>query len=71
MEFIKRLAAINKNEKVVVVMDNLSVHKTKNVKALMNELGLEYCFTPPYHPNLNGIEYVFSQVKLKFKQLKL
>ena len=60
MIFLKRLAEINQNKKVVIVMDNLAVHKTKNVKSLMRELNFEWIWVVPYSPEYNPIELTFS-----------
>ena len=52
-------------------MNNLAVHKTIAVKNKMRELGITWIFNVPYSPQYNAIELPFSQVKKKFKDLKL
>ena len=52
-------------------MDNLQLHKSGEVKDLMDELGFLYTYTPPYSPAFNGIEEVFSQAKLLIKKKRL
>ena len=47
----------------IVVMDNLSVHKSKRVERLIEEAGCELLFLPPYSPDMNPIEQAFSKVK--------
>jgi transposase len=47
----------------IVVMDNLSVHKSKRVERLIEEAGCELVFLPPYSPDFNPIEEAFSKVK--------
>ena len=49
----------------VVVMDNLSSHKTRGVAAAIEAVGAEVRYLPPYSPDLNPIELAFS----KFKKL--
>jgi transposase len=49
----------------VVVMDNLSSHKTRGVAAAIEAAGAEVRYLPPYSPDLNPIEMAFS----KFKKL--
>lgn len=49
----------------VVVMDNLSSHKTRRVLAAIEGVGAEVRYLPPYSPDLNPIELAFS----KFKRL--
>lgn len=47
----------------IVVMDNLSSHKGALVRSLVEEAGAELRFLPPYSPDLNPIENVFSKIK--------
>ena len=47
----------------IVVMDNLSVHKSSRVQRLIEEAGATLLFLPPYSPDFNPIEEVFSKVK--------
>jgi transposase len=49
----------------VVVMDNLSSHKTPGVVAAIEVVGAQVRYLPPYSPDLNPIELAFS----KFKKL--
>jgi transposase len=46
-----------------VVMDNLSAHKGKKVRQLVEARGCQLLFLPPYSPDLNPIEEAFSKVK--------
>ena len=47
----------------IVVMDNLSAHKTEKVRGLVEEAGCELLYLLPYSPNLNPIEEAFSKIK--------
>lgn len=47
----------------IVVMDNLSVHKSKRIERLVEESGCELLFLPPYSPDMNPIEEAFSKLK--------
>lgn len=47
----------------VVVMDNLSSHKNVAVRAAIRAAGAKLFFLPPYSPDLNPIEQVFSKLK--------
>jgi transposase len=49
----------------LVVMDNLNVHKVAGVRRAIESVGARVWYLPPYSPDLNPIETVFS----KFKQL--
>jgi transposase len=47
----------------IVVMDNLSSHKSKRVQQPIEDAGCELLFLPPYSPDMNPIEEAFSKVK--------
>ena len=47
----------------IVIMDNLSTHKTKGVRDAIEGAGAELRFLPPYSPDLNPIENIFSKFK--------
>jgi transposase len=47
----------------VVVMDNLSSHKTAAARAALEAAGVRYAYLPPYSPDLNPIENAFSKLK--------
>ena len=47
----------------VVVMDNLSAHKGERLRGLVESVGCELLYLPPYSPDFNPIEEAFSKVK--------
>ena len=47
----------------IVVMDNFSAHKSQKVEELINSCHAELRFLPPYSPDLNPIEKMWSKVK--------
>lgn len=47
----------------VVVMDNLSTHKIKLVRALIEAAGAQLLYLPRYSPDLNPIEPCWSKLK--------
>jgi transposase len=57
------LAPVLRAGQVVVVLDNLGVHKGEQVRELIEGRGCELLFLAPYSPELNPIEEVFSKVK--------
>jgi transposase len=56
--------------KDIVVMDNLSAHKDASVVAAIESAGAIVCFLPPYSPDLNPIEKMWSKVKEVLRSLK-
>jgi transposase len=47
----------------LVVLDNLSAHKTKRVREALTRCRVEFLYLPPYSPDLNPIENAFSKLK--------
>jgi transposase len=47
----------------IVVLDNLNVHKVSGVRRAIEARGAEMWLLPPYSPDLNPIETVFSKFK--------
>jgi len=47
----------------MVVMDNLSPHKSEATLSLLTQAGAEVLFLPAYSPDLNPIENMWSKVK--------
>jgi transposase len=47
----------------IVVMDNLSPHKSDPTLALITAVGAQVVFLPAYSPDLNPIERMWSKVK--------
>jgi transposase len=47
----------------IVVMDNLSPHKSDPTLALITQAGAQVLFLPAYSPDLNPIEMMWSKVK--------
>jgi transposase len=47
----------------IVIMNNLGNHKGQAVRAALRKVGAWLLFLPPYSPDLNPIEQVFSKLK--------
>ncbi len=47
----------------VVILDNLSSHKSPAIRKAIREAGARLFFLPPYSPDLNPIEQVFAKLK--------
>lgn len=53
----------------VVVMDNISFHKSQRVSELIESVGARIIYLPPYHSELNPIEEMWSKVKTTLRKL--
>ncbi len=54
----------------IVVMDNLSAHKSPAIARLLHEAGAELWYLPPYSPDFNPIELMWSKVKTTLRRAK-
>ena len=46
-----------------VIMDNCSIHKTKEIEALIQAAGANLIYLPPYSPDFSPIENCWSKIK--------
>ncbi len=54
--------------KSIVIMDNLAVHHVHSVTALFKSSGIVVLYLPPYSPDRNPIEELFSYIKYYLKR---
>jgi len=47
----------------IVVMDNLSAHKSPSISAMFEAAEIELWYLPPYSPDFNPIEMMWAKVK--------
>lgn len=53
----------------ILIMDNMSSHRTKKVQELLKEAGVKYLYLPPYSPDLNPIEKAWAKAKGVLRKL--
>lgn len=53
----------------LVIMDNLSTHKVDGVAAAIQQAGARLLYLPPYSPDLNPIENMWSKIKQCLRSL--
>ena len=61
--YVRRCLAPELRPGDIVVMDNLGSHKSQAVHDAIRERGAQLLFLPPYSPDLNPIEKLFSKLK--------
>jgi transposase len=54
----------------LVILDNLSAHKDSQALARIESMGASVRFLPPYSPDLNPIEKMWSKVKSILRTIK-
>ena len=68
--FCKHFLAPTLHPGDLVVLDNLSSHKTAAAIAAVEAVGAKLVYLPPYSPDLNPIENVFSKIKQLIRGLR-
>ena len=68
--YVRRILLPSLEAGDVVVLDNLSAHKNKAIRDLIESVGAELWYLPPYSPDLNPIEKMWSKVKAILRTLK-
>ena len=58
------------NGNSVLIMDNMKSHHARAVKNLLDSSGVRYIYLPPYSPDLNPIEKLWSKVKAFLRKFK-
>ena len=61
--YIERMLVPTLHAGDIVVMDNLSAHKAAGVREAIEAVGASLLYLPPYSPDLNPIEAMWSKVK--------
>ena len=56
------------NPRSIVFLDNASIHHVSHAVSLIQSVGALVHFLPPYSPDLNPIEELFSKVKAVLKE---
>lgn len=54
----------------IVILDNLSSHKDPGIREAIEKTGATLKYLPPYSPDLNPIENMWSKIKAMLRKLK-
>ena len=68
--YVKHVLTPTLRQGDIVVMDNLSSHKPAEIEAMIQAAGAELWYLPPYSPDLNPIEKMWSKVKESLRSSK-
>jgi transposase len=69
-EYVSKFLAPTLQKGDLVIMDNLSAHKVKGVTDLIKAVGADVVYLPPYSPDLNTIEMMWSKIKAHLRKTK-
>ena len=59
------------NPHFVVILDNCSIHHVPEISRSIQDVGALIHYLPPYSPDLNPIEEMFSKIKYVMKSIEL
>jgi len=69
-EYISKCLVPTLKEGDIVIMDNLTSHKVKGVVEPILAVGATVVYLPPYSPDLNPIEMMWSKIKAYLRKIK-
>jgi transposase len=70
-EYLREHLAPTLHQGDLVVMDNLASHKVQGVDNIIRGAGAIPIYLPPYSPDLNPIEQMWSKIKAVLRKLRL
>ena len=70
-EYMKEQLIPSLEKDDVVIMDNMHSHHAKIVTELLDKSGISYLYLPPYSPDLNPIEKMWSKMKSILRKRKI
>jgi len=70
IQYLKEKLIPSLHEDDIVIMDNLRSHKVEGVKELFANTKASLVYLPPYSPDLNPIEMMWSKIKSFLKAQK-
>lgn len=63
------LPTLSRND--IIVMDNMHSYHEKAAKEVLDASGIKYLYLPPYSPDLNPIEKMWSKIKAYLRKVKV
>ena len=71
VEYLKTKLLPPLSEADIIAMDNMRSHHAKTVKNLLDEKHIQYLYLPPYSPDYNPIEKMWSKLKAFLRKEKI
>ena len=63
VDYLKRILLPTLKIGDIVIMDNMRSHHVQEVASTFEGTGIHFCYLPPYSPDLNPIEMLWSKIK--------
>jgi len=70
LHWLKNILVPSLKKGQVVIMDNASIHKVKQVKEIIEKAGCSLMYLPPYSPDFNPIENYWAVMKSHIRKIR-
>lgn len=70
-EYLSNTLIPTLSENDIIIMDNMRSHHAKAVRQILDSSGIKYLYLPPYSPDLNPIEKMWSKIKAYLRKVKV
>ena len=70
-EYLKETLLPSLSSDDIIIMDNMRSHHAKAVKQVLDASGIRYLYLPPYSPDFNPIEKMWSKLKAYLRKAKV
>ena len=71
IDYLKNVLAPTLQDGDIVIMDNMRTHHAKAVREVIDNLKINVIYLPPYSPDFNPIEKMWSKIKSVLRKLKI
>lgn len=71
VDYLKNILIPTLSKGDVIIMDNMRSHHVKAVREVIENVKMILLYLPPYSPDLNPIEEMWSKVKAVLRKLKI
>jgi len=68
--YVQRVLIPSLRPRDIVVMDNLAPHKHPEIAQMLENSGTQVWYLPPYSPDFNPIEKMWSKIKAYLRKVK-
>ena len=70
VDYLERVLIPTLEKGDIVIMDNMRSHHIKKVAEVLENAGMKLLYLPPYSPDFNPIEKMWSKIKAILRKLK-
>ena len=71
IDYLKNILVPTLQDGDIVIMDNMRTHHAKAVREVIDNLKINVIYLPPYSPDFNPIEKMWSKIKSILRKLKI